>query len=64
MTVTDQLNIVDNKINANQAQYEVGRLAAKISALSSGQLRKYDNLTGEDSGCQPSALEQKKFEYS
>ena len=62
MTVTDQLNtVVGNKINANQAQYGIDRLAAKISALSSGQLRKYNNLTGEDSGCQPSALEQNKF---
>ena len=62
MTVTDPLNtVVGNKINANQAQYGIDRLAAKISALSSGQLRKYNNLTGEDSGCQPSALEQNKF---
>ena len=61
MTVSDQLNTVHNKINANQAQYGIDRLAAKISALSSGQLRKYNNLTGEDSGCQPSALEQNKF---
>ena len=64
MTVNDQLNIVDNKINANQGPYDIDRLAAKISALSSGELRKYNNLTGEDLGCQPSALEQKKFKYS
>ena len=64
MTVNDQLNIVDNKINASQGQYDIDRLAAKISALSSGELRKYNNLTGEDLGCQPSALEQKKLKYS
>ena len=59
MTVTDQLKIIDNKINANQTQYDLDRLAAKISALSSGKLRKYEYLTGEDSGYQPSVLEQK-----
>ena len=46
MTVTDQLKIIDNKIKANQAQYDLDRLAAKISAYSSGDLRKYEYLTG------------------
>ena len=32
MTVTNQLKIIDNKIEANQAQYDLDRLAAKISA--------------------------------
>ena len=40
MTVTDHLRIIDNKIKANQAQYDLGRLAAKISVYSSGDLRK------------------------
>ena len=64
MTVTDQLKIIDNKIKANQAQYDLDRLAAKISALSSGELRKYEYLTGEDLGYKPSVVEQAKFEYS
>ena len=38
MTVTDQRNIIGNKFKANQAQYDLDRLAAKISALSSGKL--------------------------
>ena len=46
MTVTDQLKIINNKIKANQAQYNLDRLAAKISAYSSGDLRKYEYLTG------------------
>ena len=50
MTVTDQLKIIDNKIKANQAQYDLDRLAVKISAYSSGDLRKYERLTGEDLG--------------
>ena len=64
MTVTDQLKIIDDKIKANQAQYDLDRLAAKISALSSGELRKYEYLTGEDLGYKPSVVEQAKFEYS
>ena len=29
MTVTDQLKIIDNKIKANQAQYDLDRLQLK-----------------------------------
>ena len=49
MTVTDQINIIDNKIKANQAQRNLDRLTAKISA-SSVELRKYKYLTSEDLG--------------
>ena len=62
MTVTDQIKIIDNKIKANQAQYDLDRLAAKISAYSSGDLRKYEYLTGEDLGYKPSVFEQAKFD--
>ena len=48
MIVTDHLKIIDYKIKVNQVQYDLGRLAAKISAQSSGELRKYEYLTGED----------------
>ena len=61
MTVTDQLKIIDNNIKSNQAQYDLDKLAAKISAYSSGDLRKYDYLTPEDLGYKPSVLEQKKL---
>ena len=64
MKVTDQLKIIDNKIKANQAQYDLDRLAAKISVLSSGELRKYEYLTGEDLRYKPSVVEQAKFDYS
>ena len=64
MIVTDQLKIFDNKIKANEAQYDLDRLAAKISAHSSGDLRKYEYLTGEDLEYKPSVFEQAKFEYS
>ena len=48
----------------NEAQYDLDRKAAKISALSSNNLDKYEYLTGEDLGLKPSFIEQTKFEYS
>ena len=42
MIVNHQLKFIDNKIKANQAQHDLNRLAAKISALFSVELRKYD----------------------
>ena len=63
MTVTDQLKIIDNKIKVNQSQYDLDRLAAKISAYSSDDLRKYEYLTGEDLGYKPSVFKQAKFNY-
>ena len=50
MTVADQLKIIVNKIKANQAQYDLDRLVAKIFAYSSGDLRKYKYRSGEDLG--------------
>ena len=64
MTVTDQNKILDRKIKQNEAQYDLDREAAKISALSSNNLDKYEYLTGEDLGLKPSTVEQAKFEYS
>ena len=64
MTVTDQLKILDIKVFQNEAQYDLDRKAAKISALSSNNLDKYKYLTGEDLGLKPSTVEQAKFEYS
>ena len=48
MTVTDQLKMFNDKIKANQTQYDLSREAAKTSALSSKNLDKYEYLTGED----------------
>ena len=64
MTVTDQIKILNRKIMQNEAQYDLDRKAAKISALSSNNLDKYEYLTGEDLGLKPSIVEQAKFEYS
>ena len=48
----------------NEAQYDLDRKAAKISALSSNNLDKYEYLTGEDLGLKPSRIEQTILEYS
>ena len=48
----------------NKAQYNLDRKAAKISALFSNSLDKYEYLTGEDLGLKPSIAEQAIFEYS
>ena len=48
MTLTEELRILDDKIKANKAQYDLDSEAAKISALSSRELKKYEYLTGED----------------
>ena len=50
MTLTEKIKILDNKIKANKAQYELDREAAKMSALSSKNLEKYQYLTGENLG--------------
>ena len=47
MTLTGQVKILDDKLKANKTQYDLDREAAKISALSSGELEKYEYLTGK-----------------
>ena len=64
MTITDQNKIFNRGIMQNEGQYDLGRKAAKISALSSNDLGKYEYLTGEDLGLKPGTIEQVKFEYS
>ena len=64
MTRSDQIEILNDKIKANNAQYDVNRLNAEISAYSSGDLDKYEFLTNQDLKYKPDALEQAKFTYS
>ena len=64
ITITDQIKILNNKIMQNEAQYGLDRKDAKISALSSNNLDKYENLNGEDLGVKPNTIEQAGFEYS
>ena len=64
MTVSDQIKILNRKIKQSDSQNDLDRKAAKISALSSNNLDKYELLTGEDLDLKPSTVEQAKFEYS
>ena len=59
MTISDQIK--DEKL-----QYNINREAAKISALSSGKLHKYEYLTGEEMlpSNQQQIIDQTKFTYS
>ena len=59
MTINDQIR--DEKL-----QYDINRETAKISALSSGKIHKYEYLTGEDilPSNQQQIIEQAKFTYS
>ena len=60
----DELKILDNKIRQNEADYDLYRKNANISALSSSKLDKYKYLTGEDLGYRPGPVQKAKFEYS
>ena len=64
MALTEQFKILDDKIKENKAQDELDRETAKISPLSSGELEKYQYLTGEDLGYKPDVNQKAKFEYS
>ena len=59
MTIEDQ--IIDGKL-----QYDINREAAKISALSTGKIDKYEYLTGEKilPSNQQQIIEQAKFTHS
>ena len=64
MTRKEQNKILDDKIEANNAQYNIDRMNAEISAYSSGDLPKYEYLTKKGFGYKADAFEQAKFEYS
>ena len=64
MTKSDQIKILNDKIKANNAQYDISRLNVEISAYSSGDLDKYEFLTMQDLKYKLDALEQAKFTYS
>ena len=64
MTITEQVKVLDDKIKSNKAQYVLDRQAAKISALSSKDLVKYEYLTDEDLRYKPDVIQRAKFEYS
>ena len=64
MFINEQVKILYNKIGSNQGRDDLDRQNAQISALSSGELDKYEYLTGEDLGYKPDVVQKAKFEYS
>ena len=64
MTRKDQVKILDDKIKANERQYNLDRINAEISAYSGGDLPKYEYMTKKDLGYKPDAVEKVKIEYS
>ena len=64
MTINDQIKILNKKILENEAQYDLDKKVAIVSARSSKNLDKVEYLTGEDLGLKPNTIEQARFEYS
>ena len=58
--------IIDDQIRDEKLQYNINRETAKISALSSGKIDKYEYVTGEEilPSNQQKIIEQAKFTYS
>ena len=57
---------IEDQIKDEKLQYDINREAAKISALSSGKIDKYEYLTGEEilPSNQQQIIQQAKFAYS
>ena len=57
---------IEDQIKDENLQYDINIEAAKISALSSGKLDKYEYLTGEEilPSNQQQIIQQAKFNYS
>ena len=57
---------INDQIRNEKVRYNINREAAKISALSSGKIHKYEYLTGEDilPSNRQQIIEQTKFTYS
>ena len=57
---------IEDKIKNEKLKYDINREAAKVSALSSGKIDKYEYLTDEEilPPNQQQIIEQAKFTYS
>ena len=68
MSISEKIKAINNKIEQNKAQYNLDRQTANISALTSGNISKYEFLTGKDVLTEKGLLEKaaglKRFEYS
>ena len=65
--VTEKVKIIDNKTDQKKAQYNLDQQTTKISALPSGNVAKYEFLTGKNVLSEKYLLEKaaamKRFEY-
>ena len=68
MSVIEKIKAINDKIEKNKSQYDLDRQTAENSALSSGNVNKYEFLTGKDVLPEKYLLEKaatmKRFEYS
>ena len=57
---------IEDQYRGEKLRYDINREAAKISALSSGKIDKYEYLTGEEilPSTQQQIIEEAKFTYS
>ena len=59
MSISEKIKRINNKIEQNKAQYNLNRQTAKILALLSENIGKYEFLTSKDT-----ITTMKRFEYS
>ena len=68
MSIIEKIKAINNKIEQNKAQYNLVKQTPKISALSSGNVSKYEVLTGKDVLPEKYLFEKsaaiKRFKYS
>ena len=48
MSICEKIKAINKKIEQNKAQYDLDRQIAKISSVSSGNVCKYEFLSGKD----------------
>ena len=67
-SISEKIKTVDNRIKQNKVQYDLNKQAAKISALPSINISKFDFLTGKDGLPEKDLPEKaaalKRFKYS
>ena len=68
MSFCENIKAINKKVQQNKVQYNLDRQTGNISALSSGNVSKYEFLTGQDVLPKKDFLEKasalKRFEYS
>ena len=68
MSISEKTKTIDNKIEQNKTQYNLDRQTAKIFALSSGNVNKYEFLTVKyvlpERGSLEKNAKMKRYEYS